>query len=70
MPPIIYFSEWIVSDISKERDRLADSEIKITPAMVKAGREEAREFLLGGDLRDLVRQIYLAMECERRDSSG
>jgi hypothetical protein len=48
------------------RDRPTDSKIEITPAMIEAGFEEAREFLLGGSLLDLVKQVYLAMECERR----
>jgi hypothetical protein len=68
--PIIYLSEWIMSDISKRRDRLADSEIEITPAMGQSRLEEEREFLLGGDLCDLVKQVYLAMECERCGLGG
>jgi len=49
------------------RDRPAD-EIPITPAMIAAGVDEAREHALGESLEALVRRVYLMMEIERQDS--
>lgn len=40
-------------------------EIEISPAMIEAGKLEAREHPLGGSLDDLVSKVYLAMALER-----
>jgi hypothetical protein len=39
----------------------------VTVRMVDAGVYAAREFPLGGDLGELVCQVYLAMDAERQD---
>lgn len=39
----------------------ATAEIEVTPAMVEAGVEEAREFPLGAPLADLVVAVFSAM---------
>jgi hypothetical protein len=54
-----------------ERDRPApDDEISVTSEMIQAGFVEAREFPLGGNLRELVESIYRMMEIQRRVSIG
>jgi len=42
-------------------------EIEVTPAMIEAGLDELRECRLGGDLKKIVREVYVAMEYTRMD---
>jgi len=41
-----------------------EQEVVVTEAMIEAGVAEAKEFTLGENLSELVRQVYLAMALE------
>ena len=45
----------------------ASSSCSLSVRMIDAGVYAAREFPLGGDLGELVRQVYLAMNAECQD---
>ena len=47
-----------------------DGDVVITSKMILAGVYAAREFPLGGDIADLVKMIFLAMELERQDNKS
>ena len=49
-----------------ERD---NSLIEVTPEMIEAGKYELRGHRYGCDQTELVREIYMAMEIERLNSS-
>lgn len=44
----------------------ADAEIEITPEMIANGIARVKDFHFGSSLAELVYEVYLAMEIERR----